>query len=315
MKKHPFFLVATTLLLSVGSLCNAAVLISADFTDGTGSSSVDQYTGKVGDGWATAWEAFAQGGRGDAELGVTAGARTVGPLDANDPNHMRVDYAYTKARTDGKAPITTAGVRRQYDLEVIDPSKDHSISFLFRLDEVSVPEGGTFTISLRGSDIVTGSSSSRGWHLNWSSETGWFAYNGNGKGSYSITMVTGISQEIGTVYKITIDVSPENHHWALTISDGTNPPVSLTDLGFRWSETTAGYENYYLDNTIGFIATSTMVGTELTYSIDQLHITQIPEPRTELALFFGAGCLFLYRSLRHPLRSDMKNGSSPAKRS
>ncbi len=261
-----------------------ASTISANFTDGSGNTSPDQYTGTIGDGWGSAWSRFSQGGSGGGVFSVAPTVANTLPLDLSDPNYLEIDYSYTKA---SGANITSAGVRRTYDANVVDPTKAHTVSFLFRMNSMG---SHPINIALRGANDVSSSTGSYGWTLNWSA-TGWNAFNGNGSGSQSLQNISGVSQTVGTVYEVTVSVDPAAGKWGVSITDGTTTG-GLDNLGFRFAGQT-------LDTTLGFVASTDYanVGATANFSIDRLTITQIPEPGTAMALLGGGAVLAAARGL------------------
>lgn len=266
-----------------------ASTITADFTGGNGNTQVDQYTGISGSGWNTAWSTFKEGGVGATVFDIGGTVLDTNPLGSGNPNRLQVSYALNSAVAQG-APH--AGVRRQFDTSVIDTSAAYTVSFLFRVDELSetFDSSGDVIRFRAGNDMVGGNNNNTIWQLDWNASYGWRAWNGNGAGQTAAQNLTGISQTVGVGYSITIDVRPEDNRWDLTITNLSDSldTITVTDLGYR----TNGISGNYL----GFMALANTEGDFATFSIDNLHISQVPEASTLVGVFlFAAGGLAVGR--------------------
>lgn len=250
-------------LVALASTASASVL-TLDFANGNGTSSVDQYTGTTGSGWNTAW--------GVALGGSATGSPTVvntTPLSGGG-NYLSSSFTAT----------STLGVQvyRSFDgtASGVDITQDHSYSFNLRLDSFS---SGQFTIhnNIAGQ---TGTGSADSWIIYTSPGGNWTLRNGNNAGGITGDVDSGILATTGIVYSFNITVNETTNKWAATISNGTTSFSSSSPLGFR---TSAANDGTYLE--FGGINVSN--GTTLAFSLDALTVTSIPEPAS-FALIAGA---------------------------
>ena len=98
--------------------------------------------------------------------------------------------------------------------------------------------------------------------------------------------VGGISEFIGSgidlvsdkVYDFSITINPETKTWDVTVTDGETT-FTATDLGWRTSLNAVG-------GVLNFGAQTATIGDVRTMSIDNVRISQVPEPSV-MALLFG----------------------------
>ena len=277
---HKLTSLALLALFASATVASAQTVV-ANFTDGTGTTLSDQYTGVAGNGWSTAWA-----------FGGTAGSAAVTsttPL-AGGGNYL----AYTNGN--GGAATDIALVRQWSSTNIPDTAA-YRVSFNVRLDDISNwnASGDYFTVSASNVTGNSPSGSSSFLIRAYGATTGnanalkWAFYNGN-KDSAGIDTTRFSSSTMsvvqGTTYQFTIDVNPLNGTYGATIDDGTNS-VTATALGFR-SGTFTG-RNYLNFNSAKSALTDTFG-----YSLDTvaISVSPIPEPSTYAALA-GLGVLGL----------------------
>lgn len=277
-------------VLALGTVANASVV--ANFTDGTGTSSPDSYTGAAGAGWVGAWSL--------SNASPSAGNGTVtntSPLTPSGGNYLSIS---TSSTSGGAASAWT----RQYGAGVIALNAVHTISWSFRVDETIGTgfNGGNDRYQFYGnrnnSSGFNSSSTVNEWFVFASGATpatangtfvakNWEFYSGGATTAFGDGTIvdSGITLVTGTTYYFTIVNDPTTRTYVATVSDGTN---SFTSGTLNWRDRTAGSSGGYFTASM----VSTTANEVRSASIDDVLI--IPEPSTVM-LLVPAGALMLRR--------------------
>jgi len=225
----------------------AQILVEANFSGGNGTSSVDQFQGTAGGGWANAW----------GFTGVDYSASVV----SGDP--MDGDYlSITRPST----ATTTASLTRTIDNGVLDTAANHVVSFSLRLDALPSAQ----TLSIGGYSL--GATSAWNWLIIGDSAR-WAFYNG-----LTIVNVTGVTPQAGHTYDFTVNVNMVDKQWTASVQDGGSSYTSGV-LGFR--NTVAVNDQRLLFSVANGSAQA------LDLSIDSVSYSAVPEPNVTALLIGG----------------------------
>ncbi len=290
MKKTYLALIASA---SLAALTVQAQVI-ANFTDGTGTSSVDQYAGKSGSGWAAGWVTSAPGDSGN----FTASVQNTSQLKSGG-NYLSATLTTTATRlgavsrdytTNGTFTSLTSPYVIRFDYRLDSWSNlDNSSDFIDIFDRNTVGQGfgGDATWGIRAYGANTGTALANKWSF----------YNGGKDGASfntSLYVSSTMSVVVGTTYSFSIAVDPVAKTYIVTIDNGTTS-ISSSAMGFR----TAGTAS-----TLNFGAQTTGATDSMTFSVDNISIgvAAIPEPATA-GLLIGAAAMFLTAFGRRRFRS------------
>ena len=246
-----------------------------DFAGGSGTSSVDQYTGAAGGGWASAWQ-FSCG------AGTTVNQQTVtdvAPL-AGGGNYLSLAY---DASGTGSSASQHVVVSRQIDAAAINLAEAVRYSFVIRPDSTVNNANQAVSVASRGSATYAAGATDT-WRID-TTGSGWIIYDGTN----SVTVGTlGASNLAGTAYGFDIVSDPTTKSWSVTITNLANGQTYESALlGWR---STAAVENEFL----AFSSRSSS-GTEVSgmgFSLDAISVASIPESAA-VALLLGVGALGL----------------------
>ena len=246
----------------------SAVILPLEFAGGNGNTSVDQFEGIAGSGWATAWEAHFHSGTSNG----VATVEDTSPLVPGDGNYLHLTY------DTGASGTALARLARQWDTTALSLTSKIIISFDIRSDvDIS---NSTQTFVLFGSSVsASGTSSSDSWKLT-ADGGGWRAYNG----TTGVTFDSG-SINAGDTWSITLIVDPVLDTYEASVQNITQSGTvfTLSDLALRNGD----------DASLSFLNIHGNASYNLTgrgYSIDDVSITNIPEASSSL-LIFGVGAL------------------------
>ena len=270
-----FVILAAAFAFSVFEL--HAAVITANFSDGNGTSLPDQYVGTAGNGWVNAWQSQTSG-TGIANSGTV----TTGLFGAS--NYLRD----TVTRDPSGAAGRNAGVTRSFTLTPgsggIDTSASYTISFDWRLDS-SASSNWTLDDNhyfyFFGSDVQTSSTSSSAADSFrfWTRNTQFRATNNLG----SDAAISGITLAYDKTYSITLTLAPSS--WDVSIFDGTNTGTVSTR---NYSSVNSGVANWLNFTATGATVPAHAAGETLVWGLDNLQISQVPEPGTFSMLALGA---------------------------
>jgi hypothetical protein len=270
--------------LCLFTAASSEAAIVANFTDGNGTDTVDQYIGIAGGGWATDWSTNAEGLQGATKTSTVVNTN---PLNGGG------NYLSTTVAGDG-GQNSRATVSRTYDNAVVPLNAAHTISFDIRLDEANL---ANFTATGDPSDYIQAFAHSANNQGEFSSggtwlvravpnATGasWLLYAGNKNGTGGL-VDSGVSFAANTVYRFVISLDPVNREYNVSI----NGTYTSSTLGFRQNTTTA-------NPNLHFGARTSAVGETRTFSLDNVNIAAVPEP--SVAMLGGIGLLALLRRRR-----------------
>jgi len=299
MKQHMLLVaIAAALLVLLPTISVAETITAYLEGDPTDPTEVDTYPGVPGDGWAAGWEK-----RTDKLTSHTVAVGTTSPLAVGTGK-------YLSCFMDASAADGLLTVGRNYggtDLEgnpIIDLAQDHTISFLFRVDE-NLGSGSTFF-----NDGGTPSSADR-YELYGSYQAGLAKGVGTNStwiiGAYGASMLagdgtttipagnwvfkdyksgsnyqydTGIALANNTTYSFEITLHNPTYTWDAKVTNLTTlATYSRTGMGYRYLAAT-----YPMPQFFGKASAS---NDNRQFSIDSVVITQVPEP-SMLVMVLGA---------------------------
>jgi hypothetical protein len=262
-------------------------------TDNTVNNVVDAFKGMAGENWPAGWE-FGYGGSVSVEHKVL-GSGDTGYNLLVDGNYLSSSTNYTGTST------RHAGAWRDY-LGVIDPGDPHTIQFTVRIDETAFATN--FSTTNDRYEIHDRKDYAYG------TTTNAYVY-GSAYSTWGVTVVgnnkqwrvrsatgdvdTGVSVTPGTAYKFTLDFDPAagaNGLFDVKIETGGSTAFSGSGYGLN-TAASDDVHGPYSKQTTGRLLFSTFLNKDSgdsnntrLWSIDDIHITQVPEPTT-LAMTLG----------------------------
>lgn len=259
--------------MGVGAMVGHAQIV-ANFTGGTGTTQPDQYTGAAGGGWSGGWS---------ATTNTSGSVSSATPLDGGG-NYLSV--ALTSSAVSGS-------VRRQYTSgSGVSIATTYRISFDWRFDgNKSAMTVFEDRIQFFGdTSAVAGSATTNTWLIGWAAADGtnndihggsWYFFDRNVSSDFTVANMfnTGMGLDAGTVYSFTVDVNPVAGTYSATISNGLTS-VSATELGFRRGAVNVSASPAHL----GFGVNRSTTSDNVTFALDSLSITAVPEPAGAAAI-------------------------------
>ena len=277
----------------------SAGLVTADFDDGAGTTTVDQYPGIAGSGWSGAWTTGAL-----PAGGITAALQTTPPLGAGG-NHLRVALASTNSDCGiGRTFVNGNGTSG------VDGTKPVTFEFNVRLDSANsgfTSSTGDYLTIHNNTGLVSASATAT-WIIRVVGGTSpqWQVYNGNRDGAgfnAGLLVNSGMAAVAGTTYSFTVVADPVTRSYSTTISDGATT-VTVENMGFRTSATTVG-------DTLGTFGKKDAAGDTLAYAIDSLEISgETPPPPPPPPATFPVAFDMVHHNPGEPLYQSQFN--SPA---
>ncbi|MBN1912203.1 MAG: FecR domain-containing protein [Pirellulales bacterium] len=221
--------------------------IVADLSGGLGESSVDQFGGIPGAGWATPWagtnSSAIQGGRS------TRMYNTIEVVDTK-PLRGRGNYLRFLATQEEQIPtpkVTSAALCRRFKSgNGIDITKPYLVSWDLRVDELVEFTGKYDSISVFG-DVewrMTSTSPTSGWAIRASGSDDpeeripprhWRFFDGDGRGGYR-QVDSGIKLEVGRVYSFRVQVNPQKKNWIPAIGVDGGKLKTFGTMGIRTAD-------------------------------------------------------------------------------
>lgn len=267
-KYPPLFrgLVACAIALAVFEGKAEAQSAKAFFKDGPGMNRVDQYPGKPGDGWVTAW--------------AVRKVKTVDMLPTAEGAPSNPHLNIRMSVLDGAADFNNGAVVRQYD----HADKDHTIRFKIRVEKT---EGLSASADFLGAFGAESPASNFNPKSTWAIRTvgkspdqwRWAAYDGLADGgAFDGSLMKeiggwgqGMKVAIGRTYTFTITNHPKKGTYDVQVSDGASS-VEMQDLKYRaaevdWATPQAG---------LGFQAQGREVGNLFVFSVSEVEIAPAP---------------------------------------
>ena len=260
--------------------------VVANFDGGNATDVVDAFTGIAGNGWAGPWEVnlSATNETLNASAGVVASSDAgFQELHPNDGNYLQLTLNDTENPINGTVSRDYKNIRPG-----IDWRESHTVDFTIRIDETGVGSElsalDTYTdrYAITGSNAARSSSSTEDMFLimatgdpgSWGDQIveKWAFADGNGAGGIDAFVGSGIDLVEGGVYDFSVTINPEDQTWDVTVTDGTNT-FTATDLGWRTSSDFVG-------GVLNFGGQSESGADIRAMSIDNIRITQVPEPST-----------------------------------
>lgn len=294
------FLIVAGLVALVGVWAGVPALaiqitLTANF-DGGGSDAipvtdvVDAYPGMPGDHWASEWKKATYN-----SPTLTDTVLNTSPLSTGGGNYLST-VMEAGATLNGRGAVGRGFIGDPANNpEGIDVTKDHTISFKYRIDEdlaTFSDVSGDFLSIWDYTTVRNGSTSAARWYIS-ANGTGtgpsnWNAQNGNYDGTSS-PVDTGIALQHGVVYDFTVNVrwdadpilqDPSSTHmrWDLAINNGSttwNSTDHYPDgMGWRGSATAPG-------GYLNFLSIANTTGEQRKFSVDSLTVTgenYVPPP-------------------------------------
>lgn len=264
----------------LGLACAPAAVLTLDFADGNGTTSVDQYAGIAGSGWNTAWTTA-------SGSSVTASSSTVintAPLYTGGGNYLSTSFTVSGSATANQ----WVRVSRQINASSISLTSPVSFSFTLRPDSTVSNANETFTI-FNSTAATQNTSAADTWKIT-ADGGGWNIYNGNTAVAVGKVGATALA---GTDYQFTIYSDPSTKTWTATIYNISNN-VTYNSGTLSWRNTAATSENTFLNFVSQSGATSSQT---FGYSLD--NIVVVPEPSvSSLTAMAGLSFLLLKRYRR-----------------
>lgn len=254
--------------LGLTALSAHAAVLPLDFSGGSGTSSVDQYTGTAGAGWSTAWSAT-------FHSGVTNGSATVGssaPLATGGGNYLQFNYDTTSAGSGRLARLS-----RQWDTTAISLTDPFTVEFDFRSNVNTA--GATQTIVLFGSNTsAAGTGSADSWKLT-ADGGGWSAFNGT-----TATALGAGTVKANETWHVSVTINPVADTYGVSVQNLTTSSAvfSVSGLSLRnGADASLAWLNFHANGAASL--------TGLGFAIDAVSITSsaIPEPSSAALLFGG----------------------------
>lgn len=297
-------LVCMSTLFMIGSGGNLDAQVVANFSGGTGTTGVDQWTGAAGSGWTGGWTT---GASNASDVTFSGEVKSDTPLSTGGGSYLSFSYA-RNAGTSGNRAGFSRQVSTTGESAAVDLTQAYTVSFQLRFDSLTGwgQTSDQIYISMEASDAVakTGNLGGNTTGVVWgfyiqgrSQGTRWnFA---DGDSSYEQ-----LTWEIETekVYTFQIDAFPnlasptESFYNISILLEGEETPVVINDLQFR-TTTTSGDLGTRWNSANHFGARISMDANDAAIlAFDNFSISQIPEPTSFSLLGLGAcGWLFLRR--------------------
>lgn len=238
-----------------------ALTITAGFSGGGGTASVDQYQGKAGAGWAGAWSTAGT---------VTGAIATSAPLNSGG-NYLQLTVGSTTVDAAvGRSFVTTdesSGVAANtVVIEKFDIRLDSALTNFTDVADYITIAGNASSVNSSGTTAFLirafGASPAAG-----KNAREWLFYDG-GKdgGAYAASnwVNSGMTLADGTVYTFTVELDPGALTYSVTVTDGASTKT-VSGLGFR-AATGA------VPNTLAFNGRKNATGDSLQLSIDNISI-------------------------------------------
>lgn len=275
-------------LLACGGASAFAATVVANFDGGAGTGSVDAYVGTAGGGWSGAWSNA--GSNGSTVSGAVV---TTSPLVSGAGNYLSA----TVNGSATNAANTQAYTGRVLDAAAFDFAQPISLSFLFRPDSAFSSASSQFRIMQNAPAMTSATGASNLWTIS-SGTTATPTWNFGGlptSTGANQNFDSGISVVTGHVYSFNLTLDMTAKSYVATVTDmNTSDSFTSGIIFFRnqGSVTSTALEFGALLATGG--ATT---GQSMTFSVDNISASNIPEPSTVAALM-GVGALGITLGVR-----------------
>lgn len=272
-----------TLLTSFGiaaiAQLSASAAIVANFTDGLGTASVDQFQGIAGDVWLGPWV----NGTPSVTTSISYSVVNTTPLSTGSGNYL----SGTNEVLSAGAGQSRNGIYRNYDVASLGAATA-TFSWEFRFDsQVGFTDSFNDQIKFMDSDIagtsLGGSAADNTWFMEIRGGAGpnyTFRARNGGANADTPNAIT-----VGVNYAFEVISAPATKSYSFTVTrlDTSTVVASGTNLG--WYNTTATDHGGFFALIPGIRTDN--VGDKVSYSFDKVGIV-VPEPST-YALLFGVG--------------------------
>ncbi|MFA5687825.1 MAG: hypothetical protein WC959_01535 [Kiritimatiellales bacterium] len=203
-------------IMIMGGALSAATV--ANFTEGFGTSSWDQYTGKAGGGWQSAW--------------VISGEGLFGQIVSS--SELDRGGNYLNGSMNVKEGVKEAFFAREWDTSALKETGIVKISWKWRMDSRSFGHGDRICFQEGTSSRSTFNIFAYGTPVNNTAPRQFMFFDGDKKGNFDNSQMvdSGMTMIPGTVYTFTVTLNQRTKTWTAAISDGKKT-VESQPLGFR----------------------------------------------------------------------------------
>lgn len=275
-----------SLALVALSSANAQVL-TLDFADGNGTTSVDQFQGIAGSGWRGGWINAA--GTGVTSYG--GNVTNTSPLTSGGGNYLSMNFSVVGG---GGTGTQFMRLSRQIDNTAISLTSAVAYSFTLRPDSPQSSANESLTI-FSGTSANQSTGPSDTWRIT-SSGSGWSLSNGDA-GQVSVGLLGSPNNMSGTAFQFSILSDPTTKTYVATITNLTNNQ-SFTSAALAWRSGTTNTENTYLNfASVSNASTANTFG----YSLDGLSVAPVPEPGTVALATLGGLTILVMAAKRRRL--------------
>lgn len=272
---------AAVLLCGLPAVSVPGATVIANFDGGNGTGSVDAYAGTAGNGWFGAWSTIGSNG-----ATVSASVATTSPLVSGSGNYLSA----TVNGSGTNAANTQAYTGRVLDASVFDYAQPIEISFLFRPDSAFSSGSSQFRIMQNAPGVTNGTGPSNLWVIS-SGATAAPTWNFGGLSApdgVNQNFDSGITVVAGHVYSFSLLLDMTEKSYVATVLDlNTSASFTTGTIYFRNQGTVT---NTALEFGALLAASASTTGQSMTFSVDGISVSNIPEPST-IALLAGAAAL------------------------
>lgn len=248
--------------LSFGTLSAVETLnfIDGGSLEAPNPNAVDSFPGMKGGGWTTAWEITQKPSRHIFNAFVSDKQ----PF----PNSGKSSYLQMQVESLATPTTSLAGVNRSYE---INQAKSHSISFSFRLDELSedfsterdsiVFSGGSRSSSENEESIELA------WEVFFRPHLGWMARRGKDESPARISPKDVLLQQ-NSVWTVEVTVNPSAQVYQVQLRDANGQEWKLNDLPLMSEQKVA-------IDTVGFYLARVGEGKSATWALSNIQIRSL----------------------------------------
>ena len=251
--------------------------IVARFDDLNVPNKIDTFnSAAAGGGWAGEW--------GTAGTGISATVVAADPLNGPDDPYLQVSLVNTSTTSQDYE------IRREFeDFGRIDINGQHKVSWKWRFDGdlADFNDSGEDRIHFfADNDASAGTNDSNAWLIGVTSERSGFVdgdfyfFDGSDSNTFSgaNTVQTGITLQEDVVYSFDVWVDPDTKSYSARITDEFGNSFFASGMKFR-NYLTANMPDMTW-NRLHFGASANGLDDDLSFSLDSVVISQVPEPST-----------------------------------